>query len=77
MSLIQKCHVGVNVRPTSPAARNYLILNDGDVVINIMETSVWLNNEGEGKLGLLQQGVCGRDGIEGGSDVFGRAVRMG
>jgi hypothetical protein len=64
MRVIQETCEGVDVCPASPATRNNLVVLYGYVVLCIMKRGVWLNDERERKLALLEEGVGRRHGVE-------------
>jgi len=72
--MVQEGDEGVDVGSASSAARDNLVLNNGDWVVQIVEGGVWLNNEREGKLALLEQAVGCRHGVQRRSNILGRTV---
>jgi hypothetical protein len=47
MSMIHEGHIGVYVCPTTPAAGDNLILDDGNGIVIIMQGTIGLNDECE------------------------------
>lgn len=74
--VVQESNVGVDVGPASPASRDNLVLDDGHLVVYVVESSIWLDYQSKRQLGLLEEGVCGRHGVDGGSNVLRRAIRI-
>jgi hypothetical protein len=72
--MVKEGDIGINVGPTPSATGNDLILYDGNWVVNIMERSIWLDDESKWKLRFLEEGVCGRNRIESRTDVFWGAI---
>lgn len=74
MRVIQETCERVDVCPASSATCDDLIVLDRDIVLRIVKRGVWLDDEREWKLALFEKGGGRGHGIEGRSNVFGRAV---
>lgn len=69
MAVIQERDVRVDIGTATAASRDYLILDNRDIIVVVVERAVGLDNQGERKLRLLQDGVGAWDGVEGRTDV--------
>ena len=77
MAVVEESGEGIDVGTASATSCNDLVGLDRHVVLGVVESSVGLNDKGEWKLGLLEEGVCRRDGIQRRANVLGRAVCVG
>lgn len=50
MSMVEESDVWINIRSTPSATGNDLVLDNGNWIINIMEGSVWLDDESKREL---------------------------
>lgn len=74
--MVEEDDVWVDVRATSSAARNDLILYNWDWIFGIVEGRVWLDDKRERKLRLLEKGVCGWHGVKRRPNIFWWAIRV-
>jgi hypothetical protein len=76
VAVVQEGDKWVDVRPASPAARDDLILDNGNRVVQIVKSRVRLDNERQRELAFLEQRVCRWDGVNGRSHILWEAVRI-
>jgi hypothetical protein len=65
VSLVEEGDIGIDVRTTSSASRDDLILHNRDWVVYIVKRGIWLDNKREWELRFLEEPVGSGYSVEG------------
>jgi hypothetical protein len=69
MSLIQEGDIRVDVRSATSATRDDLVLHNRNGILIIVERAVGLDDERKRQLGLLEEGMCCGNSVEGRPEI--------
>lgn len=72
--MVEKARKRIHICATPSATCNHLIVLHGHIVLSIMESRVWLNDQSERQLALFQERVRRRHSIKRRSHVLGGAI---